>query len=300
MSSELEVFSDLSERLNYNLQDFPLYVRSGTLRQFDRYAAACHWHADLEFILVQEGAMDYFVNGQTVSICKGNGIFVNSRRLHYGFSTDNTDCSYIVVAIHPVLLGEGTYTGKMYLEEKFGANSEDFILLKNQIPWQQEVLLLMNEMYTEMHSKVCSPLRLLSQSASLCASIGDQVQQFSSHLVSDESWMAVWKMTEFVHQHYDIKIKLDDIAAAGNVCRSRCCELFGRYLGQTPNTYLMRYRMKKSCEMLLETNRSILEIAMACGFQSPSYFSYSFRKEIGLVPQYFRKQSTISETAPPV
>jgi len=38
----LEVFSDLSERLNYNFPGFPLYVRRGELRQFERYAAACH------------------------------------------------------------------------------------------------------------------------------------------------------------------------------------------------------------------------------------------------------------------
>ena len=44
MGQPLEVFSDLSEKLHYNLPDFPLYVRKGALAQFHRYAAACHWH----------------------------------------------------------------------------------------------------------------------------------------------------------------------------------------------------------------------------------------------------------------
>ena len=44
----LEVFSDMSERVNYNLLGFPLYVREGELCNFVRYAA-CHWHPDLEF-----------------------------------------------------------------------------------------------------------------------------------------------------------------------------------------------------------------------------------------------------------
>jgi AraC-like DNA-binding protein len=47
----------------------------------------------------------------------------------------------------------------------------------------------------------------------------------------------------------------------------------------------------KSSEMLRETNRSICEIAIACGFQTPSYFSYAFRKEMGVVPQDYRKRS---------
>lgn len=291
MSSALEVFSDLSERLNYNLPDFPLYVRKGTLHQFDKYAAACHWHPDLEFILVLDGAMEYFVNGQTVRIAIGNGIFVNSKRLHYGFSTDNTDCSFIVVTVHPVLLGESTPVGKVYLEEKFGSNTDDFLLLTSQSLWQREVLLSLNQIYDEMHSNTPNPLRLISQAASLCACMGDHVQQVSGYLAGEYSWLAVWKMTGFIHQHYDLKITLDDIATAGSVCRSRCCELFGRYVGQTPITYLMRYRLQKSCEMLRETNRSIYEIAIGCGFQSASYFSYAFRKETGTVPQNYRKQN---------
>ncbi|WP_462410283.1 AraC family transcriptional regulator [Neobacillus sp. Marseille-QA0830] len=292
MSLELEVFSDLSERINYNLPDFPLYVRKGALNQFDRFAAACHWHPDLEFILVLDGAMEYFVNGETVPIEKGNGIFVNSKRLHYGFSTNKADCSFIVVAVHPSLLGESTHAGKVYLNEKFGSGTEDFILLTSDSPWKKEVLVSLEQMYHEMHSPARNALRLLSQATSLCACIGDHIQKVPGQPNDDQSWMAVRKMTGFIHHHYDQKLTLDDMAAAGSICRSRCCELFSKYIGQTPNAYLVRYRIQKSCEMLLETNRSVSEIAMVCGFQTPSYFSYVFRKETGLTPQDYRKKAS--------
>jgi AraC family transcriptional regulator, melibiose operon regulatory protein len=290
MSKILEVFSDLSERLNYNLPDFPLYVRKGALRQFYRYTAECHWHSDLEFIYVLDGSMEYFVNGQTAQIYKENGIFVNSKRLHYGFSTNQTDCSFIVVAIHPTLLGEANYPVKVYLQEKFGLTTVDFILLNAQIPWQREALLSLPQMYAEMCRNTPSPLRLLAQATSLCAGICDHIQQDASQLPGDQSWITFWKMSEFIHRHYDVKISLNDIAATGPVSRSRCCKLFGKNIGQSPNAYLNGYRIMKSCEMLRETNRSICEIAIACGFQTASYFSYAFRKEMGMVPQDYRKQ----------
>jgi AraC-type DNA-binding domain-containing proteins len=294
MSSALEVFSDLSEKLHYNLPDFPLYVRKGTLRQFDRHAAACHWHPDLEFISVLDGSMEYFVNGQTVHIDTGTGIFVNSKRLHYGFSNNMTDCSYLVVTVHPALLGENTPAGKGYLGEKFGSVASDYLLLAPQSLWQREALLSLSRIYEEMYSDGCNLLRLLSQAASLCACVGDHVRQVSRDPVDDQSWMVIWKMTGFIHQHYDSKIALSDIASAGAVCRSRCCELFSRYVGQTPNTYLMRYRIQKSCEMLRETNRSVCEIAIACGFESASYFSYVFRRETGSAPQDYRRQTALA------
>ncbi|WP_268878999.1 hypothetical protein [Niallia circulans] len=44
MNSALEIFSDSSERVNYNVPGFPLYVRKGRLLHFDKYVATNHWH----------------------------------------------------------------------------------------------------------------------------------------------------------------------------------------------------------------------------------------------------------------
>ncbi|MNO69133.1 HTH-type transcriptional regulator CdhR [compost metagenome] len=236
--------------------------------------------------------MEYFINGQIVYLDKGNGIFVNSKPLHYGFSSNRTDCLYIVIAVHPLLLGEGTLPGKEYLHEKFGPNTDDFLFLTSEILWQREVLLSLNQIYDEMHNNERNLLRLLSQATSLCACIGDHVQQIPGNMNDEHSWMTIRKMTGYIHKHYDSKITIDEIAAAGSVCRSRCCELFKKHLALTANNYLIQYRVQKSCEMLLETNRPISEISIACGFQTPSYFSYVFRKQIGQIPQDFRKQMT--------
>jgi AraC-like DNA-binding protein len=290
MNKGLEVFSDSSERLNYNFPDFPLYVRKGTLHQFSRFAAECHWHPDLEFISVLEGFMEYFVDGQIVRINSGNGIFVNSKRLHYGFSADQTDCSYIVVAVHPSLLGENSYPGKVFLKEKFGRLTEDYLILDSEIPWQAEIFRSMSEMFNEVNQNSPNVLRLLSEAASMCASVGDHIQKNPSQHPDDQSWMIFWKMVDFIHHNYDNKISLKNISEVGSVSRSQCCRLFNKYVGQSPNVYLNAYRILKSCEMLQETNRSICEIALACGFQTASYFSYVFRITKGENPQEYRRR----------
>jgi AraC family transcriptional regulator, melibiose operon regulatory protein len=285
----LEVFSDMSERLNYNLPGFPIYARKGELRHFDKYTAACHWHPDLEFILILEGSMDYFVNGQILHINKGEGIFVNGKRLHYGYSKNNCDCTFLCVVVHPALLGDGTHTGKAYIDSKFGSVTEDCILLTGQSDWQREALSSIPKIYGEMHTETQNPLRLISQITSLCAYIGDNIQPASMQY-AEHSLLSVWNMTGYIQKNYSQKILISDIAAAGSVCRSRCCKLFNEYIGQTPNTYLIRYRIQKSCEMLTKTNMSVIEISMACGFQSPSYFIQVFQKENGLTPRDYRNK----------
>ena len=96
-----------------------------------------------------------------------------------------------------------------------------------------------------------------------------------------------------IHWHSDLEFievldgSMDsEIAFAGNVCRSICCNLFSKYIEQTTNNYIIGYRIQKNCEMLKETKRSISEIAIACGFQSVSYFSYTFRRKMGYGPQH--------------
>ena len=295
----LEVFSDFSERLRYNLPGFPLYVRRGELRHFDHFKTACHWHPDLEFTLVLDGVKDYFINGKTLRLEKGEGIFVNSKRLHYGFSADKSNCSYIVIVVHPSLLGDGTFPGKEFIESKFSSATEDYIVLTDKSDWQRDVLKSMTLIYDEMYSDARNPLRLISQIISLCASIGDNIQAASMKHSDERSWLAVWNMTGYIQKNYFKKLTLDDIAASGSVCRSKCCILFKEFVGQTPNAYLIRYRVQKSCEMLLESNMSVIEISMASGFQRPSYFSHIFQKETGLTPKEYRNKPVLDHAAPP-
>jgi AraC-like DNA-binding protein/mannose-6-phosphate isomerase-like protein (cupin superfamily) len=287
---QLDVFSDLSERVGYNLTNLKLRVAKGTLIQFDKFEAACHWHTDLEFISVIDGSMNFYVQGETVLLEEGQGIFVNSKRMHYGYSSNMSDCVYIVVCIHPSLIGNEHWIGKEYWEEKFGWNTEDFIVLKEDSCWHKEALANVDQLYAEMHSQNRNPLLLLSLAVSICAKIGDQIEERSQQITIDHTWLYIWKMTAFIHDNYKNKITLDDIAASGSVSRSRCCKLFGEHVGQTPNEYLTNYRLKKGCELLVGTDRSISEIALSCGFQSSSYFSYVFRKEFGKTPNDYRRQ----------
>jgi transcriptional regulator GlxA family with amidase domain len=102
--------------------------------------------------------------------------------------------------------------------------------------------------------------------------------------------LTVLKMTGYIHKNYDSIISSNDVAAAATICRSKCYELFSKYIEQSPNTYLTNYRIQKSCEMLRNTYMSICEIAMSCGFQNASYFTQVFRKVTSLTPKNYRER----------
>ena len=89
--------SDLSENVAYNNPVFPAYIKRGQLSNYPDFRAVSHWHDDLEFILILEGQMSYDVNGQKLSLQAGEGIFVNSRCFHYGYSDAHNECIFIII-----------------------------------------------------------------------------------------------------------------------------------------------------------------------------------------------------------
>ena len=96
-------------------------------------------------------------------------------------------------------------------------------------------------------------------------------------------------MVAYIRQNYGERLSLSDIASAGHVSRSRCCQMFRRHLQQTPVDYLNSYRLKTAANLLRGTNRTVTEIALSCGFNHLSYFSKMFLQVYGCTPKEYRK-----------
>jgi transcriptional regulator GlxA family with amidase domain len=86
-------------------------------------------------------------------------------------------------------------------------------------------------------------------------------------------------------------LSLDEIASLVGVSRRQIERLFKRYVGQVPTKYYLDMRLRRSRELLLQTAMSIMEIAVACGFQSPPHFSKCYRMLFGHTPSAERHSS---------
>ena len=60
--------------------------------------------------------------------------------------------------------------------------------------------------------------------------------------------------------------------------------LFGKYLNTSPKRYYMEMRMERARNLLIQTEASITEVAMACGFESPGHFSKVYKTWCGVTP----------------
>lgn len=97
-------------------------------------------------------------------------------------------------------------------------------------------------------------------------------------------------MVSYIYQNYSEHITLDDISAAGNISRSKCCQIFKKYIGQSPMDFVNTYRLEISQHLLLTTTSSITDICTACGFNHLSYFTKQFQIKYGCTPRDYRKE----------
>ncbi|MBX3745486.1 MAG: helix-turn-helix transcriptional regulator [Verrucomicrobiae bacterium] len=89
-------------------------------------------------------------------------------------------------------------------------------------------------------------------------------------------------------EHLDHPWTLEAMAARCGLGRSRFSEYCRQLVNMTPGHYLTFLRIEEARRLLtLDPERGILDIALACGFQTSQYFATAFRKATGLSPRAF-------------
>ncbi|MGN1267301.1 MAG: AraC family transcriptional regulator [Dorea sp.] len=94
----------------------------------------------------------------------------------------------------------------------------------------------------------------------------------------------------FIEQNYTRDIKIEDIARRCNLERSYFGKLFKKVLGQSPQEFLIRFRMAKASDMLITTNRSVGEIGEGVGYPNLLHFSRAFKSIYGVSPREYRQK----------
>lgn len=89
------------------------------------------------------------------------------------------------------------------------------------------------------------------------------------------------------------------LAAEVGMSRSVLAERFRQYLSETPMAYLARWRLQLGAQMLHATSRSVAEIAGEVGYESEPSFNRAFKREFGLPPARFRRQSRAARRTSP-
>lgn len=99
----------------------------------------------------------------------------------------------------------------------------------------------------------------------------------------------------FIQQHHAEPLSRQAIADSVGVNKDYLGRIFQQELGLSPWEYLIRYRVLRARDLLLSSSATISEIATRVGFDTATYFSHIFHREVGCSPRAFRSKGKMPE-----
>ena len=251
-----------------------------------------HWHPTVQFFYVTEGQINYTTPNGSYNFKEGHGGFLNANILHMLKCQEHETSSFVYYIFNPELIGINLQSDLMlkYIRPIIDNSDFDIFHLDCDNPLHQPILIILKELYTLYDNKeLYFELEICSRLSRLWMLFDQITQKYRTNLIGKMSSNRIKLMITYMNEHYIEKITLDQIAEAGMCSKRECNRAFQSSLHTTPFEYLLEIRLQKACFYLVNTNHTITDISISCGFGGTSYFIKLFREKFGYSPKEYRK-----------
>ena len=283
---------NMMETIQHGSKEYPFHFYYDNLELFDFHCIEWHWHTEFEFVYVETGTVYFGISDKQFALSEGQGVFINSKILHRYFSQGNAIVPNFVLMPYFIAAQDSLIYQKYVLP--IMASPMDYQIFSQDIPWQAQALSLMREI-TAAQEKA-SDVELVN--SYLIQKIWHILYQNTDveHMGKKENYSAssqarLQLMMQYIHQDFAYNISLSDIADQAKVSKSTALNLFQRYLGMSPVTYLINYRLQEAAKLLASTEKKVTVISKDTGFDSVDYFCKAFKKYYKLTPTEYRKKA---------
>ena len=244
------------------------------------YVREKHWHTSIEIFAVMEGHLEFFMNKEEYPLKAGEQLIINSNEIH---SIHAAERNKTVVLQIPLKQFENYFTAQRFIRfrsQDAEADGKLASLIKKlykvytardtgyefgtmSLFYEIMYMLVKNYRLTEVHEKEIRHSRKLD---------------------------TLSKITTYMREHYKEDLKLSDMAATFGYSDAYLSRMFQKYAKINYKTYLQDIRMAYAYRDLMNTDRTISQIALDNGFCSSRGFSGEFQKRYGILPSEMRKQ----------
>jgi AraC family transcriptional regulator len=93
-----------------------------------------------------------------------------------------------------------------------------------------------------------------------------------------------------IEAHLETSIQIRDLAAVARRSTAYFCRAFKATFGQTPHAFIVGRRLHRAAELMLTSDDSLSQVALACGFADQAHLCKMFRQRHGESPAVWRRQ----------
>lgn len=280
-----------NEQFDITYEDFNptiLFACKGKVTQTGDY----HKHDFTEIIYILSGHSKYIINNEIYDLYSGDMFICNPGIYHQLlFINNNEPCVEFYC-------GFTDFQFKNMSPNCIDIN--DKYILHMSCEAKQEILKLCYNMVVENLS--CKAGKYFMLKAYLIQMLLTIIREFEIYDCKPETKgcnfdnfnknYAVKKIITYINENYSHKISLDKIAQNMYLSPVYISKIFKEETGESPINYLIKIRLEKAKEILLQSNsNSIKEVATLVGYEDAYYFSKLFKKYYGVSPLNYKKRT---------
>ena len=256
---------------------------------------SAHFHYYIEMLYALSGHFRIYLNGIYHEFAAGDFVLINSREVHQIDALSSEGGSYIVVRFLPELIYDGMTQSHFELKYLLPFITENSIyekVISSSILNAKHSAIpgLMNEIIRESEEKQYGyELAIKNHIGGIFLWLlrywhanGEEplLEDFENQQLKQQLSPALTYMIT----NYEKSISAADMAKLCNLSYSYFSRSFNRLLHMNFSDYLNGLRIKKAQDMLHDTNSSVIDVAMACGFRNMSNFYRMYKKYTGTTP----------------
>lgn len=279
------IYNELMQR---GTSDFPieLYILND---KHPRYEMAAHWHNDIEIMRIINGEMIVKLDANQYTGKKGDIIFVNAQTVHSAIPREGCDYECIVMKLEMGLLEDAGC--RLFMDNLL---NHDIHVIEfhpcSDSNFNQSINNLFDSLHLQTHGYKFAALSALYKL--LYVIMNEKIYVSASKTLPSDTkhFIALKNALAFIRENYDRPLTLSEISANTKMSPRYFCSFFKKMTQKSPIEYLVFYRIECAARKLINTNLSITEVSLSCGFNDLSYFIKTFKSHKGVSPAVFRKQ----------
>lgn len=279
--------------LNHGAPSIPISIRYISVPPSAGKFYHLHWHQEFEFLIMTKGGAIFHIENRSYEVYEGEGLFVHPKLLHSATALNGLHCDLYAIRFHPSFLTENIDSslykkyikpllmGKLIFEEHYHRGNS----------WMSRAYSILYEL-TTFYNVNMEDYELIIRSKMLelwhlfYYNSKPNIKGIQKDIKKTKRLAPVF---DFIHKNYNYEFSLKTLADIISVSESQLYRLFKDDVGLSPFTYIIRYRIFKSCTFLIDSNSKISTIANQIGFSNISYYKREFKSIVGCTPSEYRK-----------
>lgn len=258
---------------------------------------SAHRHTSFEIALFKKGSGIYYCNNRELDF-QPEDVFVFSTNEEHFISKIKEEMLVMNLHFEPqyIYVYEPIYAGQdnSFLRIFFDRSDSFCNRLPRDHTATKQLISIFNELENEFFYKPASyemmiKIKILSMLVIMSREFGYTNEFPKKDIQQLRCVDELLSIMEHINKNLDQNITLEQLSHVGNISPNYLCTVFKQLNGMTVWEYILIRRIEEAKRLLQNSNESILNIQLACGFRSSSNFNKAFKRLVGMSPSEYRK-----------